>query len=144
MPESISFKELALPEAALEESTLPIATFGSVDAAEALPVEVSMLPQNSIAIPTMSSDSSSSVSLKTCFMKPTPEQLRLTQLEKELQYSFQDIRYYRRRLKEEKRKGDQMFKECVLKIARVRSFWKDKIYNEGTRGGKIVKTAMQS
>ena len=35
-------------------------------------------------------------------------------------------------------------KECRRNVSAVRQFWRDKIYNEGTRGGRILKLSMQN
>ncbi len=72
------------------------------------------------------------------------EDRRYMKLEKELQYAMFDVRDYRRRLRHEEKRGDKLIKECNERIAGIRYFWKPKIYNEGTRGGKILKKAMQS
>ena len=45
--------------------------------------------------------------------------------------------HYQKQLKKQE-------EECKRKIKSIRSFWKDKIYNEGTRGGRILKLAMKS
>lgn len=38
---------------------------------------------------------------------------------------------------------EDLSRECGRKIKEVRNFWKDKILGEGSRSGKIVKTALQ-
>ena len=48
------------------------------------------------------------------------------------------------RMMEQERTIRTMRKECQRKICAVRHFWKDKIYNERTRGGKILKLSMQN
>lgn len=43
----------------------------------------------------------------------------------------------------EKARADTMEEECGRRIDQVRTFWRDKIYFEGSRPGKILKAAMQ-
>lgn len=62
-----------------------------------------------------------------------------------LKLASEHIDYYRSKLKREDERVDKrveairevMEEACVKRIHSVRHFWKDKIYNEGTRPGKI-------
>ena len=74
---------------------------------------------------------------------------RVTQKEYEkLQSEFyqanRDMRYYRNKAKEEEKRADAVEKECQRGIVSVRSFWRDKIYREGCRSGKILTISMQN
>lgn len=64
-------------------------------------------------------------------------------LETELAEAFRETRRCRRQLKLDEKRMERVEIECQRKICSIRSFWKDKIYRETTRAGKIVKMAMQ-
>lgn len=69
------------------------------------------------------------------------EQYERVQLQ--LHEASRDIRCYKRAVKEEKKRAIAVEKECQRRVKSVRSFWRDKIYREGCRTGKILKLAMQ-
>ncbi len=43
-----------------------------------------------------------------------------------------------------KKERNQVIKEANRKILSIRDVWRDKIYYEGNRAGKILKSAMQT
>ena len=50
---------------------------------------------------------------------------------------------YSKKLKQAEAETELVTEECKRKIRSVRAFWKEKIYSEGSRSGKILKKAMQ-
>lgn len=73
-----------------------------------------------------------------------PEIKENSELRKELRMASKHIEYYRNKIKRQEEIIDVMEEGCVERIRSVRHFWKDKIYKEGTRAGKILKRAMQN
>lgn len=69
-------------------------------------------------------------------------------LEKKLQLMTERVNFYQWKLRQEqlktKKTMDWMYKDSNRAIKSVREFWKEKIYNESTRAGKILKTSMQN
>lgn len=66
------------------------------------------------------------------------------ELQKKLDQTIEHVYYYRTKSKKEESRVDAIEKECRERISDVRDFWKIKIYNEGSRPGKILKAAMQN
>ena len=62
---------------------------------------------------------------------------------KELEHTAKEADFYRKQLKKQEKTMINLEKECERKIHSIRNFWKHKIYEEGSRGGKILKMAMQ-
>ena len=65
-------------------------------------------------------------------------------LQERLQQAVHDNRTYRRRLQEQDKKVKLMAKEYRLSVLSIRHFWKDMIYKECSRGGKILKMAIRN
>lgn len=60
-----------------------------------------------------------------------------------LEKARNDAAYYCQKARLERIRADQIEEECRLRIGQLRCFWKDKIYRECSRSGKILKTSMQ-
>ena len=54
-----------------------------------------------------------------------------------------EVAFYCKQLKKQEKTMNNLEKECNRKIHSIRNIWKHKIYEEGTRGGKILEMAMQ-
>lgn len=52
------------------------------------------------------------------------------------------MHYYRDKVDEQQREMDDMLKDYKRKVRDVTTMWRDKIYNEHTRAGKIFKNAL--
>ena len=48
----------------------------------------------------------------------------------------------RKKIKEQESEIDKVIQEAQRKVVSVRTFWRDKIYQEQSRAGKIVKRAV--
>lgn len=72
------------------------------------------------------------------------EQRRYVKLEKKLEKTIQEVYHYRRKYKEEEQRGEEMREEFRQRIILVREFWRNKIYLESTRAGRMVKMCMQN
>ncbi len=57
--------------------------------------------------------------------------------------TLKEVQGYQKEVKRNEKKLEGVEIECQRRIRSVRSFWKDKIYRETTRTGRIVKYAMQ-
>lgn len=55
----------------------------------------------------------------------------------------EQVYYYREKLRVLESKMDIVSEECEQRIRMVRHFWREKIYLEGSRPGKILKISMQ-
>ena len=64
-------------------------------------------------------------------------------LEQRLELRTRQLLYYSELLQQRDRQVRLLRRSCSLKIQRIRSFWKDKIYGEGCRTGGILKKALQ-
>ena len=64
-------------------------------------------------------------------------------LETKLAEAFREAKKSKKQLKLDEKRMERVELECQRKINSIRSFWKDKIYRETTRAGKIVKVGMQ-
>ena len=53
----------------------------------------------------------------------------------------QETFHYKQKSKLQQQEMQKLEEECVRKVAAVRYFWRDKIFNESSRSGKIVKKA---
>ena len=51
------------------------------------------------------------------------------------------LHFYSHKIKEQKKQIRKLKEECQQKINSVRGFWQDKIFNEHSRAGKVVKKA---
>ena len=61
---------------------------------------------------------------------------RLTQV-------YKEAKHYKKQLMLDEKMFESIQLECERKVESIRSFWQDKIYEEHTRSGKILKRAMQ-
>ena len=60
-------------------------------------------------------------------------------IEEQLEQRTKEALYYREQVNKQK-----IALKCYRKkVQRIREFWKNKIYNESTRSGKVLKKAMQ-
>ncbi len=76
---------------------------------------------------------------------PTKVTLKLTNVVLKCGKNFVQMQYdHRRKISEEEKRADNIQRDCMQQIARVREFWKEKIYFEGTRAGKMLKVAMET
>ena len=97
--------------------------------------------------PVLQETNSTSTEIRSRSHSPAKEQVatdNVRLLEKKLHYAHQDVQYFKTNLKEQERKGSIMQKDFDLRVAKVRYFWREKIYNEGTRAGKFLKISMQN
>ena len=69
--------------------------------------------------------------------------LQADNLRKELAKANKHIQYYRNKIEKQEQIIDVMEEACVKRIQFVRHFWRNKIYQEESRAGKILKKAMQ-
>lgn len=67
-----------------------------------------------------------------------------TDLEYKLQQTDRELHHCRQKLRQNEITMQKTEAECQRKIRSIRSFWRDKIYYEKARGGKILKMALQS
>lgn len=79
-------------------------------------------------------------------LPPTPPRLKsLDSVEtKKLQEKLESAKeYYLKELKKQEERVISIEKECKRQIASIRHFWKENIYKECTRGGRLLKLAMK-
>lgn len=63
---------------------------------------------------------------------------------RDLKIASKQIEYYCAKIEQQEKVIDVMEEACVRRIRCVRHFWRDQIYMEGSRPGKILKMAMQN
>ena len=83
-------------------------------------------------------------STTNCQYVPSPTNLHTGELQKHLQEAVQENRCYRRRLQEQEKRVKLITREYRRSVLSIRHFWKDKIYRECARGGKILKMAIRN
>lgn len=71
-------------------------------------------------------------------------EIQADNLSKELSKARKHIKYYRNKIEKQEQIIDVMEEACVKRIQFVRHFWRNKIYKEGSRAGRILKKAMQN
>lgn len=64
-------------------------------------------------------------------------------LEEELHEAREKMQYYSQKVKEQEHAIEDLREHFIETVHRVRDFWKNKIYLEGCRSGKILKMSMQ-
>ncbi len=68
--------------------------------------------------------------------------LRCKAVEEQLRHTTECMNYYYKQVVVQEKRASAMETECRRKIKSIRHFWKDKIYNEQTRGGILLKTSV--
>lgn len=96
-----------------------------------------IVPTSTIQPPIAAEDENEACTIKTL-------ELSQKKLHEKLGRTTEQMTYYCKQLKKQEEMVLLMEEECQRKIRSIRSFWKDKIYKEGTRGGKMLKIAMKS
>ena len=62
-------------------------------------------------------------------------------LEQALLERTESLHFCSHKLQQQKKEIEKIKAECQQKIVSVREFWRDKIFNESSRAGRIVKRA---
>lgn len=77
-------------------------------------------------------------------LESSSKDIKIKELTKEVKAAFKRIDYYQGVIDKQEKVIDVMEGACVNRIKSVRHFWRDLIYEEGSRSGKILKRAMQN
>lgn len=75
------------------------------------------------------------------FFPPQEKCCRCVELKEQLEYADYQIHYYQKKLVDEERRLKEDFNK---RVRSVRHFWKDMIYMECSRSGKIFKLGLQA
>lgn len=65
-------------------------------------------------------------------------------LQFQLEQANRELYFYEQKLKQNEMEMQIREAECKRKVRSIRNFWRDKIYLEGTRGGRILKNSLQN
>ena len=63
-------------------------------------------------------------------------------LQELFQQRTESMHYYKEKVDQCQQEKNSIMNECRRKVREIRSFWRDKLYNENSRSGSILKNAL--